>query len=106
MKLLSQRAAIHFERPGRYGSFEIIACLAGANSARAALSRLQALDQVAADAIRCVLVLLITALSLVEARLPYDAPVTQTRGVRHASKRESTCPAKRLPSCTRAFEGE
>lgn len=29
MKLLSQRAAIHFERPGRYGSFEIIACLAG-----------------------------------------------------------------------------
>jgi len=80
MKFLSQRASIHFERPGRYGSFEIIACLAGANSARAALSRLQALDQVAADAIRCVLVLLITALSLVEARLPYDAPVTQTQG--------------------------
>jgi len=79
MKLLSQRAAIHFERPGRYGSFEIIACLAGANSARAALSRLQSLDQVAADAIRCVLVLLITALSIVEARL-YDAPVTQTQG--------------------------
>src|SRR6476620_1833196 len=78
MKLLSQRAAIHFERPGRYGSFEIIACLAGANSARAALSRLQSLDQVAADAIRCVLVLLITALSIV--RLPYDAPMTQTRG--------------------------
>jgi hypothetical protein len=61
MKLLSQRAAIHFERPGRYGSFEIIACLAGANSARA-LSCLQALDQIAADAIRCVLVPLITAL--------------------------------------------
>ena len=78
MKLLSQRPAIHFERPGRYGSFEIIACLAGANSARAALSRLQAPDQIAADAIRCVLVLLITALSIV--RLPYDAPVTQTRG--------------------------
>ena len=78
MKLLSQRAAIHFERPGRYGSFKIIACLAGANSARAALSRLQSLDQVAADAIRCVL--LITALSIVEARLPYDAPVTQTQG--------------------------
>ena len=69
MKLLSQRAAIHSERPGRYGSFEIIACLAGANSARA-LSCLQALDQIAADAIRCVLV----------PRLPYDAPVTQTRG--------------------------
>ncbi len=80
MKLLSQRAAIHFERPARYGSFEIIACLAGANSARAALSRLQALDQIAADAIRCVLVLLITALSILVARLPYDAPVTQTRG--------------------------
>ena len=79
MKLLSQRAAIHFERPGRYGSFEIIACLAGANSARAALSRLQALDQIAADAIRCVLVLLITGLSILVARLPYDAPVTQTR---------------------------
>ena len=80
MKLLSQRAAIHLEGPGRYGSFEIIACLAGANSARAALSRLQALDQIAADAIRCVLVLLITALSILVARLPYDAPVTQTRG--------------------------
>jgi hypothetical protein len=79
MKLLSQRAAIHFERPGRYGSFEIIACLAGANSARAALSRLQAPDQIAADAIRCVLVLLITGLSILVARLPYDAPVTQTR---------------------------
>jgi hypothetical protein len=79
MKLLSQRAAIHFERPRRYGSL-IIACLAGANSARAALSRLQSLDQVAADAIRCALVLLITALSIVEARLPYDAPVTQTQG--------------------------
>jgi hypothetical protein len=78
MKLLW--AAIHLERPGRYGSFEIIACLAGANSARAALSRLQALDQIAADAIRCVLVLLITALSILVARLPYDAPVTQTRG--------------------------
>jgi hypothetical protein len=80
MKLLSQRAAIHFERPGRYGSFEIIACLAGANSAIAALSCLQALDQIAADAIRCVFVLLITALSMLVARLPYDAPVTQTRG--------------------------
>ena len=79
MKLLSQRAAIHFERPGRYGSFEIIACLAGANSARA-LSCLQALDQIAADAIRCVFVLLITALSMLVARLPYDAPVTLTRG--------------------------
>jgi len=78
MKLLSQRAAIHFERPGRYGSFEIIACLAGANSARAALSRVQVLDQIAAGAIRCVLVLLITALSILMARLPYDAPVTQT----------------------------
>jgi hypothetical protein len=54
MKLLSQRAAIHFETPGRYGSFEIIACPAGANSVKAALSRLQALDQIAADAIRCV----------------------------------------------------
>src|SRR6478735_7139385 len=80
MKLLSQRAAIHFERPGRYGSFEIIACLAGANSARAAPSRLQALDQIAADAIRCVLVLLITALFILVARLPHDAPVTQTWG--------------------------
>jgi hypothetical protein len=80
MKLLSQRAAVHFERPGRYGSFEIIACLAGANSARASLSRLQALDQIAADAIRCVLVLLITALSILVAQLPYDAPVTQTWG--------------------------
>jgi hypothetical protein len=79
MKLLSQRAAIHFERPGRYGSFEIIACLAGANSARA-LSCLQALDQIAADAIRCVLVPLITALAILVPRLPYDAPVTQTRG--------------------------
>ena len=55
MKLLSQRAAIHSERPGRYGSFEIIACLAGANS-------------------------LITALAILVPRLPYDAPVTQTRG--------------------------
>lgn len=79
MKLLSQRAAIHSERPGRYGSFEIIACLAGANSARA-LSCLQALDQIAADAIRCVLVPLITALAILVPRLPYDAPVTQTRG--------------------------
>lgn len=71
MKLLSQRVAIHFEGPGRYGSYEIIACLAGANSARAALSRLQALDQIAADAaIRRVLVLLITALSILMARLP------------------------------------
>src|SRR6476619_4477125 len=100
MKLLSQRAAIHFERPGRYGSFEIIACLAGANSARAALSRLQSLDQVAADAIRCVLVLLITALSIV--RLPYDAPMTQTRGGGPARIEARI----RLPSCTQAFEGE
>lgn len=81
MKLLSQRVAIHFEGPGRYGSYEIIACLAGANSARAALSRLQALDQIAADAaIRRVLVLLITALSILMARLPYDAPVAETGG--------------------------
>lgn len=81
MKLLSQRVAIHFEGPGRYGSYEIIACLAGANSTRAALSRLQALDQIAADAaIRRVLVLLITALSILMARLPYDAPVAETRG--------------------------
>jgi hypothetical protein len=79
MKLLSQRAAIHFERPGRYG-FEIIVSLAGANSARAALSCLQALDQIATDAMRCVLVLLTTALSILVARLPYDASVTQTRG--------------------------
>jgi len=76
MKLLSQRAAIHFERPRRYGSFEIIACLAGANSVRAALSRLQALDHI--SAIRGVVALLITALSILMARLPYDAPVTQT----------------------------
>ena len=69
MKLLSKRAAIHFETP-----FEIIACPAGANSVRAALSRLQALDQIAADAIRCILVLLITVLSILVARLPYDAP--------------------------------
>jgi hypothetical protein len=82
MKLLSQRAAIHFERPGRYSSFEIIACLAGANSARAAFSCLQALDQIAADAIRCVLVLLIIALSILVARLPYDALVTQTLAAR------------------------
>jgi BON domain-containing protein len=80
MKLSFQRAAVHFERPGRYGSLEIIAPLAGANSARASLSRLQALDQIASDAIRCVLVLLITALSILVARLPHDAPVTQTWG--------------------------
>ena len=78
MKLLSQRAAIHFERPGRYGSFEIIACLAGANSVRAALNRLQALDHI--SAIRGVVALLITALSILVARLSYYVPVTQTRG--------------------------
>jgi hypothetical protein len=79
MKLLCQRATIHFERPGHYPSFEIIACLAGANSVRAALSRLRALDQIAADAIRCILVLLITGLFILMARLPHGALVTETR---------------------------
>ena len=97
MKLLSQRAAIHFERPGRYGSFEIIACLAGANSGRAALSRLQALDQIAADAIRCVLVLLITALAILVVQLAYNAPAILTQVGAASIEARISSPVKMAP---------
>jgi hypothetical protein len=51
MQCLIQRAATHLKKSGRFGLFQIIAGLLGANAAGAALGHLHALGNIAADVI-------------------------------------------------------